>query len=116
MINENWKNAWYAGVGTNYQLTDQIMLQGGVAYDGSPVTNANRTTRVPDSDHYDVGVGVQYALNANTRLELAYGHVFTPGGSIHNTASTSPLTPSGTINGKYATSDNSVTAGLDAKF
>ncbi len=116
VINENWKNAWYAGVGTNYQLTDQIMLQGGVAYDGSPVTNANRTTRVPDSDHYDVGVGVQYALNANTRLELAYGHVFTPGGSIHNTASTSPLTPSGTINGKYATSDNSVTAGLDAKF
>jgi long-chain fatty acid transport protein len=116
VINENWKNTWYAGVGTNYQLTDQILLQAGAAYDGSPVTNANRTTRVPDSDHYDVGVGVQYALNANTTLELAYGHVFTPGGSIHNTASTSPTAPSGTINGKYATSDNSVTAGVDAKF
>lgn len=115
-INENWKNAWYAGIGTNYQLTDAILLQAGAAYDGSPVTDSNRTTRVPDADHYDIGMGAQYKICPSTTLQLAYGHVFTPGGHIHNTASTSPVTPSGTISGKYADSDNSVTAGLDMKF
>jgi long-chain fatty acid transport protein len=116
VINENWRNTWYAGVGTNYQLTDKLMLQAGFAYDQSPVTNGNRTTRVPDADHYDLGFGAQYQLLPDAKVELAYGHIFTPGGSIHNTASTSPITPSGTINGRYADSDNSVTAGVNMTF
>ncbi len=116
IINENWRNTWFAGVGANYQLTPALLLQAGFAYDQSPVTSTNRTTRVPDADHYDLGVGAQYQILPSTRLQLAYGHVFSPGGRIHNTASTSPITPSGTISGRYADSDNSVTAGVDVKF
>ena len=116
VLNENWRNTWYVGAGTNYQLTDRLMLQAGAAYDESPVTNENRTTRVPDADHYDIGCGAQYQLLPDARLELAYGHIFTPGGTIKNTASTSPITPSGTISGRYAASDNSVTAGVNVTF
>ncbi len=115
-IQENWHNSWYAGVGTNYKVTDKLMLQTGFAYDESPVNNANRTTRVPDADHYDLGVGVQYQVLRNMSVQLAYLHVFSPGGTIHNTASQSALTPSGTISGKYDVSDNSVTAGMTMKF
>jgi len=115
-IQENWRNTWFAGVGTNYQLTDKIMLQGGFAYDESPVTDANRTVRIPDADHYDLGFGAQYQLLPNTKLELAYGHVFTPGGSIHGSAAASALTPAGSIDGEYSASDNSVTAGMNMIF
>jgi long-chain fatty acid transport protein len=116
VINERWRNSWFAGVGTNYKVTDKLMVQTGFAYDESPVTNSNRTTRVPDADHYDLGFGVQYQLRPNMNLQLAYLHVFSPGGSINNTASQSSLTPSGTISGNYDVSDNSVTAGMTLKF
>jgi long-chain fatty acid transport protein len=113
---ENWRNSWFAGVGTNYQLTPKLMLQAGFAFDQSPVTDSNRTTRIPDANHYDLGIGAQYQLLANTRLELAYGHVFTPGGRINSSAGSSPLTPTGIITGNYSASDNSVTAGINMIF
>ncbi|MCB5945058.1 OmpP1/FadL family transporter [Acidocella sp. KAb 2-4] len=112
IIRENWRNTWYVGVGANYQLTDKLMLQGGVAYDQSPVTDSNRTTRVPDGDHYDLGVGAQYQLLPNVRLELAYLHVFIPHGHINNSAGAT----AGTITGNYTDSDNSVTAGVNVRF
>ena len=111
-IQEHWRNSWYAGIGTNYQLLDKLMLQTGFAYDESPVTDSNRTTRVPDANHYDLGFGAQYQVLPNVSLQLAYLHVFSPGGTINSTASIS----SGTIIGSYTASDNSVTAGLTAKF
>lgn len=115
-IEEHWRNTWYAGIGTNYQLLDNLMLQTGFAYDESPVTDSNRTSRLPDANHYDLGFGAQYQILPSTSLQLAYLHVFSPGGSINNTASNSPLTPSGTIIGNYDDADNSVTAGLTVKF
>lgn len=117
VIYENWRNTWFAGVGTNYQLTDRIMLQAGFAFDESPVTASNRTSRVPDANHYDLGVGMQYKITPAATFEFAYGHVFTPGGSINSTAaSTSTLTPSGALVGNYSASDNSLTAGVTMKF
>lgn len=109
---ENWHNSWFAGVGANYQLTDKLMLQTGFSYDESPVSNDNRTTRVPDADHYNLGIGAQYQLLPNTKLELAYLHLFSPGGKINNSASAS----AGMITGGYDDSDNSVTAGVTMKF
>ncbi len=116
VIYENWRNTWFAGVGTNYQITDRIMLQAGFAFDESPVTDSNRTPRVPDANHYDIGVGMQYKITPAATFDLAYGHVFTPGGSIHSTASSSLPTPSGTQIGNYSASDNSITAGVTMKF
>lgn len=115
-IQENWHNTWFVGIGSNYQLTDRLMLQSGFAYDQSPVTDSNRTVRIPDADHYDIGFGAQYQLLPSTKLELAYGHVFTPGGKINGSAAAAALTPSGTITGDYTASDNSVTAGINTIF
>lgn len=111
-INENWRNTWFAGVGANYQATDRLMLQTGFSFDESPVTNANRTSRVPDSNHYNLGFGVKYKLFPSTTLNVAYLHVFTPGGTINNTDG---LTGS-TLTGDYSASDNSVTAGITYIF
>ncbi len=115
-LQENWRNTWFLGAGTNYQLTDKVLLQSGFAWDQSPVTDANRTSRIPDADHYDLTFGAQYQLLPSTKLELAYAHVFTPGGSINSSAASSPLTPTGALIGEYSASDNSVTAGINMIF
>ena len=112
IIYQNWSNTWYVGVGANYQLTEKLMLQGGFAFDQSPVTDSNRTTRIPDSNRYDLGFGMQYQVLPSTTMQIAYLHLFSPGGSINNSAGAA----AGTIIGNYSISDNSVTAGLTAKF
>jgi long-chain fatty acid transport protein len=113
-ISEKWHNTWYGGLGLNYQILPKLMLQTGAAYDESPVTDGNRTTRVPDASHYILGVGAQYKVLPNATLQLAYAHIFTRGGNINNTAAAA--LGSGTIIGSYDDSDNSVTAGVTVKF
>jgi long-chain fatty acid transport protein len=112
VIEEHWRNTWLVAAGANYQLTDKLMLQSGFAYDESPVDDENRSVRVPDADHYDLGAGVQYQLLPAARVELGYLHVFSRGGNINN--SSTPA--SGTIIGRYDISDNSVTLGLHVVF
>lgn len=111
-ISERWRNTWFAGVGANYQVNDRIMMQTGFSFDESPVTNSNRTSRVPDANHYNLGVGMKYKLLPSTTVDLAYLHVFTPGGTINSTSNQF----SGTLAGDYAASDNSVTAGVSVVF
>jgi long-chain fatty acid transport protein len=111
-IAENWQNTWYGGIGFSYQPIQKLTLLTGASYDQSPVTDSNRTTRIPDSDHYNVGIGAKYQILASTSLQIAYGHTFTPGGTIDNSASTL----AGVIAGSYDTSANSVSAGMTVKF
>ncbi len=111
-IVEKWRNTWYAGAGANYQATDKLLLQSGIAYDQSPVDNANRTTRVPDADHYILSAGAKYQITRNVDMQLAYAHIFTPGGTINNSAGVT----AGIISGSYSASDDSVTAGVAVKF
>lgn len=115
-IAEKWRNTWYAGAGANYQATNKLLLQTGFAYDQSPVDNANRTTRVPDADHYILSVGAQYQLLPNLAIQLAYAHIFTPGGTINNSAAAPGGLAAGIIAGSYSASDDSVTAGVAVKF
>lgn len=116
-IQENWRNTWFAGVGANYQVTQRLMLQTGFSFDESPVTNSNRSSRVPDANHYNLGFGMKYKVLPSTTFELAYLHVFTPGGRISNTTALSAQGPVlDTLTGDYSTSDNSVTAGVNVVF
>lgn len=114
-IQENWRNTWFAGIGANYQAAERLMLQTGFSFDESPVTNSNRTSRVPDANHYNLGLGMKYKLLPSTTLNVAYLHVFTLGGTINSTA---PLATGVTnnLNGTYSASDNSVTFGINYVF
>ena len=71
VIQENWRNTWFFSVGANYRIMDRLMLQGGVGYDESPVTPANRTTRIPDSNRVLLSVGAQYDVLPNVTLQVA---------------------------------------------
>jgi long-chain fatty acid transport protein len=112
VIPENWRDTAFVSIGSSYQATDKLLLQGGLYYDESPVTNANRTSRLPDNNRYGIGVGLTYAAFRNVDLQAAYLHVFFPTPTINET--TSPT--SGTLVGKYSVSTNVASIGIRVRF
>ena len=110
---ENFRNSWFGSIGASYKLTPKLMLQTGVAYDQTPVRDAaNRTTRIPDYDRFELGVGATYALFKSVNLQAGFLHEFAGNVSIRNAASPS----SGTIVGRYHDSADTISLGATAKF
>ncbi|HEY1413420.1 MAG TPA: outer membrane protein transport protein [Rhodopila sp.] len=111
-IEENWRNTVAISIGANYRLTPALMLQGGIGFDQSPVTESNRTTRIPDSNRYEIGIGAQYDVLSNLTLQVAYAHIFFDGAELTSVASST----SGTIVGKYSNSANTASIGARLRF
>jgi long-chain fatty acid transport protein len=111
-IVENWHNTVAVSIGANYNVTRQLMLQGGVGYDQSPVTDSNRTSRIPDSDRYLIGVGAQYEILPNLTLQAAYSHIFFASAELTSQASTT----SGVLVGKYSNSADTGSLGVKYRF
>ncbi len=109
---ENWRNTWFAAVGASYRVLPELLLQTGFAYDQSPVRDADRTTRIPDSDRYDLSAGLTYNISPNADLMLGYVHTFFASAPITSAASAT----SGEIVGKYAISADSVSLGARLRF
>jgi long-chain fatty acid transport protein len=109
----NLRNSWFGSVGASYKVTDKLMLQAGVAYDQTPIRNAaNRTTRLPDYDRWELGVGATYAVLSNVNLQVGYVHEFAGNVSIRSAASPT----SGVIVGTYNDSADVVSLGATIKF
>jgi long-chain fatty acid transport protein len=109
---ENFRNSWSVSIGANYRLTDKLMLQTGVGYDESPVKTQSRTSRIPDSDRYEIGIGAQYDVLPNLTLQVAYSHIFFDSAPINTTANAT----SGALIGTYTTSANTGSVGVKYKF
>jgi long-chain fatty acid transport protein len=111
-IVENWHNTVAVSVGANYHLTKTLMLQSGVGFDQSPVTESNRTSRIPDSNRYEVSIGAQYEILPNLTLQVAYAHIFFASAEVVSEASTT----SGVLVGKYADSADTASLGVKYRF
>jgi long-chain fatty acid transport protein len=111
-IVENWHNTVAVSVGANYRVTQALMLQGGIGFDQSPVTDSNRTSRVPDSNRYLIGIGAQYDVLSNLTVQIAYAHVFFASADVTSQASAT----SGLLTGQYSDSANTVSLGAKYRF
>jgi long-chain fatty acid transport protein len=103
---ENFRNTWRASVGANYRYTDAWIFRGGLAYDQSPVRDAERTPRLPDNDRTWLALGVQYKFSPQWAVDLAYAHIWVKDPSINQNAGSTPT--SGLINGSYDSNVNIV--------
>ncbi|MEW5788093.1 MAG: outer membrane protein transport protein [Pseudomonadota bacterium] len=97
---ENWDDTWRYSLGANYHANRNLTWRFGLAYDQSPVPNANRTARIPDEDRTWLAVGGQYRYKENSILDFGYAHIFVKEAGINQTAA-----GAGTLLGSY---DNSV--------
>ena len=112
-LSENWHDTIFAGIGANYKLRDNLVLQSGFAYDQSPVTDGNRNARIPDKSRLDLGIGAAYDVIPGVRLALAYLHAFPTGKANINNVSNST---SGQLVGHYDDHADIVSAGITVKF
>ena len=99
---ENFHDTWRLSAGASYYLDDKWKFRGGFAWDQSPVQDAQRTPRLPDSDRWWVAGGVQYAYSPQLKLDLGLAYIWTDNApSNQNAGSTAQY---GLIQGNYETS------------
>jgi long-chain fatty acid transport protein len=72
----NYENTWFFGLGTTYAVTEEWALKAGLGFDGSPVTAANRSPRLPDGDRRWVSVGSTYKITNSVDIGANYLHGF----------------------------------------
>lgn len=101
-VQENWKNTWRVAAGANYHYNDRWMARTGIAFDQSPVSDAYRTARIPDSNRTWLSVGGQYKVSPASAVDLGYAHLFMSNASINQNQMASGA---GNLVGTY---DNSV--------
>ena len=94
-----FRNTFRGALGTEYFVDDEWTVRGGVAFDQSPVTNINRTARLPDANRVLLSVGVGYKLMEQMSIDVGYTHVFLPyGANLDQTVTAS------TLKGSYSSS------------
>ena len=103
---ENFRDTWRFSVGANYRYSDAWIFRGGLAYDQSPVRDAQRTPRLPDNDRTWLALGVQYKFSPALSLDLAWAYLFVRDPSMNqNEGSTAS---NGLISGTYKNNVNIV--------
>jgi long-chain fatty acid transport protein len=111
---ENFRNTWRGSIGANYHYSDQWMFRGGLAYDQTPVRDAQRTPTLPDNDRTWIAIGAQYHASPQLALDLGYTYIFVKNPSIdQNQGSTAA---NGLINGSYKSNVNVVGLQLTYTF
>jgi long-chain fatty acid transport protein len=88
----HFQNARRIGVGVHYQWADRLLLRAGTAFEESPVTEAHRSPRVPDTNRVWLSVGAGYRLTKNMHLDFGYGHIFFKAAHINNGGPLSAVT------------------------
>lgn len=81
-----WKDSWRFSAGANYRVNQQLKLRAGVAYDQSPVPDAeHRTPRIPDQDRIWVALGASWHLSEKQTVEIGYAHISIKDAKTNNT-------------------------------
>jgi long-chain fatty acid transport protein len=72
----NYKDGFFYSLGAEYDWTDRWTFRAGVAFEDSPITDANRTPRIPDNDRIWASLGATYKWNDKLSFDVAYTHIF----------------------------------------
>jgi long-chain fatty acid transport protein len=101
----NWNDTYRISLGFDYQQSDKLVLRTGVAYDESPVPDAeHRTVRLPGNDRTWLSFGLTYLFNPNMSFDVGYSHLFVKDGPINNTLESETALLNATVTGEYEAS------------
>ena len=109
---QNWQDVWRVSVGANYQMDNTWLLRGGIAYDPSPVPDAqHRSARIPDGNRTWITVGAR--ANLDSDMDLDFAVAYNPDNK-YNIDSTDSMNHN--IHGEYTSSVLYVIAQMNWKF
>lgn len=75
-ITPNWRNTYKVGLGGSYQISEPLQLRAGIAFDKSPVRNADyRMNSLPDGNRIWFSAGMKYNIGKNHVVDAAYTHI-----------------------------------------
>lgn len=113
-----WHDGWMVALGGEYQLSDAMKLRSGVAYEISPIQNAEeRTQRVPDVDRLWLSAGASYKWSEKVSFDLGYSHIFGIGdGSIERDSGTPGTASNIHFSGKVSSHADIVSASMKMKI
>ncbi len=69
-----YRDGWMVSLGGEYQWDERLTLRAGIGYEQSPITNAIREVRNPDTDRKWGSVGLSYAFSDRLKLDVSYAH------------------------------------------
>ncbi|MBT8044199.1 MAG: outer membrane protein transport protein, partial [Verrucomicrobiae bacterium] len=75
-VQENWEDAYRYAIGATYKHSEKVTFRCGLALDETPVSDASRTLRIPDSERIWASIGATIKLSECYNLDLAYTHLF----------------------------------------
>lgn len=82
-IPANWEDGWFFSGGLEYDVMPNLTMRGGVAYEISPVREAEqRILGIPDSDRVWLSLGGTTKITEATTIDLAYTHIFLEDGDF----------------------------------
>jgi long-chain fatty acid transport protein len=92
----HFNDTWHGAIGAQYKASEQWQFTGGVAYDTSAVSDANRSVALPVGQSYRFGLGTLWKFSQTMDLGAAYELAFS--GDLPVTQSTAYR---GTVSGSY---------------
>jgi len=111
VLDTDFRDTWRFAVGANYKVDDALKLKFGLAYDQTPVQDAeHRLTSLPDNNRTWFSAGAQWKLNKTTALDVGAAYLYVKDAEIDNDQSQTAMTAAaqaanrGTVKGTY---DNS---------
>jgi len=70
--NIDYNDTYHVGVGTQYRLNPEWLINSGLAYDSSMVSAANRSIALPVAATYKWGLGANWLKSPNVKLGFSY--------------------------------------------
>jgi long-chain fatty acid transport protein len=109
------RNTWLGSVGTNYRpgSIQGLMLQAGLGFDESAVTDSTRSPRLPARSNIILGLGFTYEILPSASLQASFLHEFGVG---PNGISYSASPSAGVLIGSYDTSVTVISVGFNWRF
>lgn len=105
-LDTQFRNTWRVAVGSNYKINDSLKLKAGLAYDQTPVRNAEtRLVSLPDNDRTWLSLGLQWKPAKNMSIDFGGAYLYVKDADINNDQrSATDSANRGLIKGTYSDS------------
>ncbi len=102
ILETKFKDTWRFALGANYKMSQDIKFRAGIAYDNSPVPNAEyRITSLPDNDRTWLTAGVQWKPTPTSALDVGAAYIWVKDAPINNPGWARATLPQGLLKGNY---------------
>ncbi len=111
----SWKNTIFTAFGTDYYLSEKLILRGGISYETGAPPDSKRTPRGVDEDRMGLNLGASYNLNDKFAFHGAFTQLIFLDKPTIDLADPAPPSPV-SVAGEYTTSASLIRLGVSAKF